>query len=505
MGPKKVSVYSLKPQETIKLMHIHCSAQPPAASKTDILLILSPEKPGAGGKLAGAVSFFLREFEKSQQFAGKKGEAVWVHRPKGIQAEWLLLFGLGEISKLDSTTLMARIGHGIKTALSKKRPTLAVGFHAVKIPPASLVQLAGIAAYHAAYRFDQYKPEPRAAGSDAKITLHAGRVASPLKEINAVGEALAYAKNIANQPPNVITPAALAREAAALGKKFRLAVTVWDERRLNKEGFGGILAVGGGSQNKPRFIRIDYRGGRRSAPPVCIIGKAITFDSGGISIKPSDRMDEMKFDKCGGVAVLGILRAAASLKLKLNITGLIAAAENLPSGAAYRPGDLVKNLSGKIIEVLNTDAEGRIVLSDALTYASRLKPRAMVDLATLTGACVVALGTEAAGLMGNDARLIAQLLKVSERSGERLWQLPLYTEFHDKVKSDIGFVKNTAGREGGTCTAATFLNAFVDHSTPWAHLDIAGTAWTTKEEPHRAKGATGFGVALITEWLRTLR
>ena len=487
-------------------MQIHSSTQPPVATKSDILLFFFPEHLKVSGNLPEAVSFFVREFEKSKQFSGKKGEAVWVHRPKGVQAEWLLFFGLGDLTKLDATTISARIGQGIKTALAKKRPSLAVGFHGIKLPPATLVQLAGIAAFHASYRFDQYKPEPKSKDEkETKITLHAGRVASPLKEVNVIGESIAYAKNIANQPPNVITPAALAGEAVALGKKFKLAVTIWDEQRLKKEGFGGILAVGGGSQNKPRFIRIDYRGGRRSAPPVCIVGKAITFDSGGISIKPSDRMDEMKYDKCGGVAVLGILRAAAALKLKINVTGLIASAENLPSSSAYRPGDLVKNLSGKYIEVLNTDAEGRIVLSDALTYASRLKPRAIVDLATLTGACVVALGNEAAGLMGNDARLLAQLQKAAERSGERLWHLPLYTEFHEKVKSDIGFVKNTAGREGGTCTAATFLNAFVENSIPWAHLDIAGTAWTSKEEPHRVKGATGFGVVLITEWLRTLQ
>lgn len=487
-------------------MQIHSSTQPPVSSKSDILLLFFPENLKTGGNLPAAVSIFLREFEKSKQFAGKKGEALWIHRPKGLQAEWLLFFGLGELSKLDAATISARIGQGIKTALSKKRPTLAVGFHGVKLPPVTLVQLAGITAFHASYRFDQYKPEPRLKDErETKITLHAGRVASPLKEVNAIGDAIGYAKNIANQPPNVITPASLAQEAAALGKQFKLAVTIWDEQRLKKEGFGGILAVGGGSHNKPRFIRIDYRGGGRSAPPICIVGKAITFDSGGISIKPSDRMDEMKFDKCGGVAVLGILRAAAALKLKINVTGLIASAENLPSSSAYRPGDLVKNLSGKYIEVLNTDAEGRIVLSDALTYASRLKPRAIVDLATLTGACVVALGNEAAGLMGNDARLLAQLQKAAERSGERLWQLPLYTEFHEKVKSDIGFVKNTAGREGGTCTAATFLSAFVENSIPWAHLDIAGTAWTTKEEPHRAKGATGFGVGVVVEWLRSLK
>lgn len=487
-------------------MQIHSSAQPPAASKSDILCYFVTEKCKPTKTLPEAVSFFLREFESSKQFSGKKGEAVWVHRPKNLQVEWLLLFGLGDISKLDSTTLMARIGHGIRASLAKKLPTISIAFHDVKIPPATLVHVAGLAAHQAAYTFDQYKPEPRSKPEkESRIILHAGRLASPLKELNAIGEALTHARNIANQPPNVMTPASLAQEAVALGRKFRLGVTVWDEKRLQKEGFGGILAVGGGSHHKPRFIRIDYRGGKKSAPPICIVGKAITFDSGGISIKPSDRMDEMKFDKCGGVAVLGILHAAASLKLKLNITGLISSAENLPSSTAYRPGDLVKNLSGKYIEVLNTDAEGRIVLSDALTYASRLKPRAIVDLATLTGACVVALGNEAAGLMGNDARLMAQLLRASERSGERLWQLPLYTEFHDKVKSDIGYVKNTAGREGGTSTAATFLNAFVDNSIPWAHLDIAGTAWTTKEEPHRAKGATGFGVGVVVEWLRSIK
>jgi leucyl aminopeptidase len=418
-----------------------------------------------------------------------------------LGAEWLLLFGLGKIANLAAATLAARIGHGIKTALSRKRPSIAIFSDAKAVPPGLTV----LATHHAAYHFDAYKPKDDDNGKrqETVITIHDGRMA--LKEFNTIGEAISYAKNIANQPPNVITPAALAREAVELGRKFKLGVTVWDEARLRKEGFGGVLAVGDGSGNKPRFIRIDYKGGRKSAPPICVVGKAITFDSGGISIKPSDRMDEMKFDKCGGVAVLGIMRAVAALKLKHNIMGLISSAENLPSSTSYRPGDLVKNLSGKYIEVLNTDAEGRIVLSDALTYASRLKPRAIVDLATLTGACVVALGNEAAGLLGNSDRLIDQLRRAGERTGERAWPMPLYTEFCEKVKSDIGYVKNTAGREAGTSTAAAFLQAFVENGVPWAHLDIAGTAWTTKEEPHRAKGATGFGVALITEWLRTLR
>jgi leucyl aminopeptidase len=287
---------------------------------------------------------------------------------------------------------------------------------------------------------------------------------------------------------------------------------VFARKELEKRGFGGLLAVGGGSVNEPHLIVLEYSGAphqpstAKQLAPIVFVGKAITFDSGGISIKPSDKMDEMKFDKCGGVAVLGIMKAVAQLKLPLNILGVIASAENMPSATSYRPGDIVTSYRGPdkrgvTVEVLNTDAEGRIVLGDALAYAREHKPQAIIDFATLTGACVVALGSFAAGLLGNNDKLQEKIRSSADRTGERVWPLPLWTEYKDKIKSDVADIKNTGGRYGGAITAAAFLAKYVG-DTPWVHLDIAGTAWTTEELPYLTKGATGFGVRLAVDLLR---
>jgi leucyl aminopeptidase len=266
-------------------------------------------------------------------------------------------------------------------------------------------------------------------------------------------------------------------------------------------GFGGLTAVGGGSMHPPRLIVLEYRGGKASQRPIALVGKAITFDSGGISIKPADRMDEMKFDKMGGCAVLGIMQAVARLQLKLNVVGIVASAENLLSSRSYRPGDVVTTYDGKTIEVLNTDAEGRVVLADALAYARiHFRPTQIIDMATLTGAIIIALGTTRAGLFSNHETLTQQLKAAGEAVGERVWEMPHDEPFHDQIKSDIALVKNTGGREGGSCTAAAFLEKWVEE-TPWAHIDIAGTAWKTKESSYSSKGATGFGVRLLIEYL----
>ncbi|MCH6567862.1 MAG: leucyl aminopeptidase, partial [Nitrospinae bacterium] len=251
----------------------------------------------------------------------------------------------------------------------------------------------------------------------------------------------------------------------------------------------------------PRFIILEYKGGRASEAPVVLVGKAVTFDSGGISIKPSQAMEEMKRDMAGGAAVMGALKAVSALKLPINVVGLIPATENLPSGTALKPGDIITTSSGKTIEILNTDAEGRLILADALTYAKRYKPAACVDLATLTGACEVALGKHCAGLMGTDEALIDEVRDAGEACGERAWPLPLWPEYHEQIKSDVADVKNIGGRGGGAITAAALLAKFAE-GYPWAHLDIAGTAWVTTELPYTPKGATGYGVRLLVEFLK---
>ena len=328
-------------------------------------------------------------------------------------------------------------------------------------------------------------------------------------EAQIVAEATNYAREIGNLPGNVVTPRVLADYARELAKESNLDCTVLTKKELEKGGFGGLLAVGGGSANEPHLIVLEYNGTNEtaaSAHPIALVGKAITFDSGGISIKPSDKMDEMKFDKCGGVAVLAILKAVAQLQLPLHILGVISSAENMPSSTSYRPGDIVTSYHGTdkrgvTIEVLNTDAEGRIVLGDALVYARQRGAATIIDFATLTGACVVALGSVAAGLLGNDEALQEKIRSSGQRTGDRVWPLPLWQEYKDKIKSDVADHKNTGGRYGGAITAAAFLAKYVGE-TPWAHLDIAGTAWTTDDLPYLTKGATGFGVRLVVDLLR---
>jgi leucyl aminopeptidase len=279
---------------------------------------------------------------------------------------------------------------------------------------------------------------------------------------------------------------------------------------MQRLGMGAILAVGQGSAHPPRTIVLEHRPGRAArrkdaAGAICLVGKGITFDSGGISIKPAQGMDEMKHDMSGAAAVVGALRACALLRVPLHVVGVIGAAENMPSGTAYRPGDVVTSMSGKTIEILNTDAEGRVVLADALHYArSKYQPRAMIDLATLTGACVVALGKWATGLFGNDEKLVELVRQAGEATGERVWPMPLWEDHKKAVRGDVAQLKNSTGREAGSSTAAAFLAAFAE-GTPWVHLDIAGTGWTTKAAAYQPRGATGVGVRLLIETLRALR
>jgi leucyl aminopeptidase len=361
----------------------------------------------------------------------------------------------------------------------------------------------------AQYDFDLFKPSktpPKTRLAAAAIHVRdaeAKAAATAVARGLVIGETVNWVKSVANLPGNVIYPATFAARAQALARELRgrLRCRVLDKRALERGGFGGILAVGSGSAREPRMIVLEYRGGRAGQRPFALVGKAVTFDSGGISIKPSEKMDEMKWDKCGGVAVLGMMRAAALLRLPVNLLGVIAVAENMPGAASYRPGDIVTTRGGKTIEVLNTDAEGRVILADALAYACEQKPEAVVDFATLTGACVVALGNDIAGVMGNDAGLIKRILRASDATGEQCWELPLRNQFREMVQSDVATVKNSAGRYGGALTGAAFLQAFVDEKVPWAHVDIAGPAWVADAKPYHEKGATAFGVRLMIELL----
>jgi leucyl aminopeptidase len=298
-----------------------------------------------------------------------------------------------------------------------------------------------------------------------------------------------------------MTPKDLANEARESAKGKNIRCTVLDAEKMKEVGMNALLAVARGSDEPPQLIILEYRGGKKSSPVIALVGKGITFDSGGISIKPSEKMDEMKTDMAGGAAVIATVRAAAELGLPLNLVGIVPATENLPGGRAYKPGDIISSLSGRTIEVVTTDAEGRLILADALAYAARFKPAAIIDLATLTGACVVALGEHVIGMMGTDDELKREIREAADLTGERVWELPLWEEYHEQIKGDAADFKNSGGRAGGAITAAAFLSKFTG-DTPWVHLDIAGPACVAKDKPYIPKGASGVGVRLLVQFLR---
>jgi leucyl aminopeptidase len=293
----------------------------------------------------------------------------------------------------------------------------------------------------------------------------------------------------------------MAQAARSIAKRKRVSVKVLDVAQMKKLGMNAFLGVARGSEEPAKFIILEYRGAKRGDSPIVLVGKGLTFDSGGISIKPSENMGDMKSDMAGGAAVMGAIMAAADLKLPLNVVGLVPATENLPGGCAYKPGDILRSLSGQTIEVVNTDAEGRLILADALTYAQRFKPAAVIDIATLTGACKIALGDHVIGMLGNDGTLKEKIRMAGDQTGERVWELPLWEEYHELIASDVADFKNAGSRAGGAITAAAFLSKFVG-DTPWVHLDIAGPAWLSKDKPYTPKGATGVGVRLMVQCLR---
>ncbi len=359
-----------------------------------------------------------------------------------------------------------------------------------------------------AYHFTQYKENKR---ENQEITalvfggdgLQANQAL--VERVTHVNRAVKMARDLSHEPANIINPLTLAERAQQVAQQAGLKIHILDDHQLAEMGAGAILAVGQGSQTGPRMIILEYAGQEPGASPVVLVGKAITFDTGGYSIKSTEGIVGMKYDKCGGVDVLAALQAAAALKLKTPLVGIIAAAENMISAEAYRPDDIITTLNGKTVEIISTDAEGRLVLADALAYAqNEYQPRAIIDLATLTGGVVTALGKVRAGLLSNNDELSAALFAAGEKTGERLWRLPLDEEYSQKMKGDDADLKNSGGREGHCILGGAFLKAFVADDVPWAHLDIAGVADTDKDLPYSPKGATGFGIRLLIEYLENL-
>lgn len=449
---------------------------------------------------------------RSKEFCGRKGQTLLLHAGKNIAAERVLIFGLGKERSVGLSGLRQAASSAAKLLAEKQVESFLLVLPQLSMKKYNLanrVQAVAEGLLLADYRYDRYlseeRPgEPVALGKvslliDAEESVAEAKAA--LQDAEGVVAGVCFARNLVNAPGNLKSPHYLAMEAVGMAEQVGIDAKLLDLKQLEKLGFGAMLGVAQGSERQPYLIVLEYRGSTEDAKPVALVGKGVVFDAGGISLKPAEKMDEMKMDMAGAAAVLGAMLAAARLKLPINLVAVVPAVENMPSGTAIRPGDILTSLSGKTIEVLNTDAEGRLILADALTYVAGYDPRVVIDLATLTGAVIVGLGNHAAAVLGNHDGLIRQLLKAGERSGEKLWQLPLWEEYAAQVKSDFADVKNTGGRAGGTITAAAFLQKFADDYT-WAHIDIAGTAWEESGKPGKPKGGTGFGVRLLIEYLR---
>jgi len=452
---------------------------------------------------------------KSGEFTGRLGQVSILHVAPGdrLSVKRVVLVGLGkrkEGSLEKVRQAMGTAAKAIRTLGAKSFSTPVNGLkddarEASKARDVSQAMVEG--ALLGLYQFTAYRTENKKEVKALRRmtvvvpderTLPGVRLG--VKHGQIVGEATTFVRDLCNHPANVVTPTYIAREAQKIARERGVSCKILDRPQMERLRMGAILGVARGSHEPPKFITLEYRGAARAERPVALVGKTITFDSGGISLKPAENMEQMKADMTGGAAVLASIRAAARLRLPVNVVGIIPATENMPGGRAIKPGDILKSLSGKTIEVINTDAEGRLILADGLTYANRYKPKVLVDIATLTGACVVALGNHAIGVLGNDESLIGELKIAGEQSGERAWQLPLWEEYYEQIKSDVADMKNTGGRPGGTITAAAFLSKFAGDAT-WAHLDIASTDWSDKERAYIPKGATGVGARLLIQFL----
>ena len=450
----------------------------------------------------GAISAVLQRGD----LAGKVGQSLLLHNLPNLKAERVLLVGVGEEAELSDRQLKKAVSGILSTLKGLGGTDAAIALDGLAVKNRDSYGAARLLVETLAdgeYVFDRFKTqkaEPRALKQITLLTAESNLadVERAATQAQAIATGMALTRDLGNLPPNICHPTYLGEQAKALGKSFKkLDVEVHDEKKLAELGMGSFLAVAQGSAQPPRLIVMNYQGGKKKEQPYVLVGKGITFDTGGISIKPSAGMDEMKFDMCGAASVFGTLRAVLELKLPINLVCILACAENMPSGTATRPGDIVTTMSGQTVEILNTDAEGRLVLCDALTYAERFNPRAVIDIATLTGACVVALGGHTTGLLGNNDTLIEQLLDAGKRADDRAWQLPLFDEYQEQLDSPFADIANIGGPKGGTITAACFLSRFTK-AYEWAHLDIAGTAWLSGG---KEKGATGRPVPLLTQYL----
>jgi leucyl aminopeptidase len=472
------------------------------------------EPGGATGAVDHALGGRIRELLSWGDFQGKLNDTALLYPGDDFPARRVLIVGLGKREEFD----LDKVRQVSATAARKARAlgvtsyaTIVHGAGAAGLDPEQAAQALAEGTSLSQYRFTQHRTEEdesaeRKELEEVLIVVFSPELMPAVEQGVRAGEAIAAAvkwvRDLVNQPANYATPTILAEEALRMAETTGLSYQALTPAQMRQLGMGALLGVAQGSVQEPRLIILEHNPTAEQVAPVVLVGKGITFDSGGISLKSRENMEQMKGDMAGGAAVMGTMQAAATLGLPRRVVGLVPATENLPSGNAYKPGDVVKAITGKTIEVINTDAEGRLILADALGYAQRYNPAAVVDLATLTGACVVALGTLAAGLFSNDDPLVARIEEASSVTGERVWRMPLWKEYAEQLKSDVADMKNVGGRPAGAITAAMLLSKFVgDH--PWAHLDIAGVSGSEKDLPYQPKGATGYGVRLLTQLLRS--
>ena len=457
---------------------------------------LTPSARAIDKAARGAIKAAVR----SGDMTGKRGTVVTLRSVPGVAAARVVVVGLGGRDDFSDRAYGDAVRAAVKACPGAAEIAMAATEWNVKGRDAEwLARQFALAARESVFRSDELKSKKEDSNGPARaVLLHAAGDAAErgLKQGTAIANGMALTKRLGNLPPNICTPSFLADEARKLAKQWKLGVDVLETKQLEALKMGSFLSVARGSAQPPRLIVLKHQGGGKSAP-VVLVGKGITFDSGGISIKPGAAMDEMKFDMCGAASVIGTMRTVAELKLKLNVIGVVATCENMPSGTASRPGDIVTSMSGQTIEILNTDAEGRLILCDALTYVERFKPAAVVDIATLTGACVIALGNVNSGLFANNDELAEELLGASRSAGDAAWHMPLGDEYQEQLKTNFADMANIGTpSNAGAITAACFLSRFTK-AYPWAHIDIAGTAWKSGA----AKGATGRPVPLLSQFL----
>ena len=458
----------------------------------------------AAGEFDKTTRGLLTRLMKDGEMDGKCGQTLLVHYPHGAQCERVLLVGCGKAKEFSDRRYRDAVATAARTVNSSGASDAVSYLAELDIADRDLywkVRQMVETSIAILFRPDDLKSKkdktPRQLRRLAVNTPDSDTAHSAISDGSAIAGGVELARTLGNLPGNICTPSYLASQARKLGKAYKkLKVSVLEEAAMEKLGMGSLLSVSRGSREPAKLIALEYSGGNRGDRPVALVGKGVTFDSGGISIKPSPAMDEMKFDMCGAASVLGTLQACAEMDLPMNVVGVIPTTENLPDGNASKPGDIVTSMSGQTIEVLNTDAEGRLILCDALTWCCKFVPDVVVDIATLTGACVIALGAHAAGLLGNDDALANELVNAGDYAGDRAWRLPLWDEYQPQLDSNFADMANIGGREAGTITAACFLSRFTEDYR-WAHIDIAGVAWKQGKE----KGATGRPVSLLTQFL----